>query len=73
MKPNSIDEYLCPKISVMIPLVSGTVDSHNIPKVAEKTNTVNSFLGAIIKARNTKDLTKYSDHKRFFFEIFDPK
>ena len=57
----------------MIPLVKGTVDNHNIPKVAEKTNTVNSFLGAIIKERNSKDLRKYSDDKRFFFEIFDPK
>ena len=57
----------------MIPLVKGTVDNHNIPKVAEKTKTVNSFLGAIIKERNSKDLRKYSDDKRFFFEIFDPK
>ena len=68
-----MDKYLCPKISVIIPLVSGTVDSHNIPKVAEKTNTVNSFLGAIIKERNNKDLRRYSDDKRFFLETFDPK
>ena len=69
VKPNNMDEYLCPKISVIIPLVSGTVDSHNIPKVAEKTNTVNSFLGAIIKERNSKDLRKYSEDKRFFLKL----
>ena len=73
MKPNNIDEYLCPKISVIIPLVKGTVESHNIPKVAEKTSTVNSFFGAIIKERNSNDLREYNVDKRFFFEIFDPK
>ena len=56
-----------------MPLVKGTVESHNIPKVAEKTSTVNSFFGAIINERNSNDLREYKVDKRFFFEIFDPK
>jgi len=66
VKPNNIEEYLCPKISVIIPLVKGTVESHKIPKVAEKTSTVNSFFGATIKERNNKDLSEYKTDKRFF-------
>tara|TARA_B100001123_G_C14847615_1_gene842683 strand:+ start:528 stop:722 length:195 start_codon:yes stop_codon:yes gene_type:complete len=54
--PNSIDVYLGPKISAIIPFVGGTVESHNNPKILENTKTDISFIGDNIKRINKIDL-----------------
>ena len=53
--PNSIDVYLGPKISAIIPFVGGTVDSHNKPKILANSKTDISFIGDKMKNRNKID------------------
>ena len=56
--PKSIEVYLGPKTSVIIPLVKGTVDNHNIPRRLAKIKTVNSVLGERKNTRNKTDLNE---------------
>ena len=48
--------YFEPKITEIIPLVNGTVESHRIPKIEAKMIIVISVLGKKIKVKNNIDL-----------------
>ena len=61
-----MDIYFDPKITDIIPLVRGTVDSHSIPRSDAKIKTVISVLGKKINTKNSKARKVYRITRRFF-------
>ena len=68
-----MDIYLDPKITDIIPLVRGTVDSHSIPSSDAKIKTVISVLGKKIKIKNSNARKVYKITNRFFLDLRSPK
>ena len=50
--------YFEPKITEIIPLVNGTVESHNIPRIEANNKTVTSVLGKKTKIKNKRALSE---------------
>ena len=71
--PNSELKYFVPKIWATIPLVGGTVDSHNIPKVIPNNTDINNDGGEKINIEITIALKKYRILNNIFLEYLVPK
>ena len=65
--------YLVPKICATIPLVGGTVDSHNVPKVIPNKIEENMEIGEKINAAIITALKEYKILSRIFLLYFVPK
>ena len=68
-----MDIYFDPKITEIIPLVKGTVESHKIPKSEAKILIVISVLGRNIKTKNKIDLSEYSITSKSFLDLLSPR
>ena len=68
-----MDIYLDPKITEIMPLVRGTVDSQRIPSNDAKIKTVISVFGKKINVKNSNARKVYKITKRFFLDLRSPR